>query len=62
MVMDQMVGVVRLEDLVMDDGVGAKGILEAAKRPVHQKFVNGPLEKRAINDSGGEANDCPEPE
>ena len=45
MIMDQMVGVISLEDLMVNHGMSAEGVLKTTKRAVHEKLMNGPFEE-----------------
>lgn len=43
--LDEVVGMVGLEGLVVDNGMRLERVAEAAQRPVHHIFVEQPLEK-----------------
>jgi hypothetical protein len=56
----EVIGVVGLESLVVDDGVGVKGVSEAADGAVHDVFMEGPFEERIDDDAEGDADERPE--
>ena len=57
LLLDEVVGVIGLEDLMMHHGVGLEGIAEAADRAMHHKLVDRPFKEGGKNhiraDSGG---------
>jgi hypothetical protein len=55
--MDQMIGVVRLERLVVDNRMCLEGVVEPSNRPVHQETMERPLEEGCKNGSCQKA-DC----
>ena len=56
----EVIGVVGLESLVVDDGVGVKCVSEAADGAVHDVFMEGPFEERIDDDAEGDADERPE--
>ena len=62
LLVDQVIGLVRLESAVVDDGVGVESVAEFPDRPVHHVFMKGPFEKRGEDDTDGGACEAPEDE
>lgn len=45
MIMNQMVGVIGLENLVVNHSVSPESILKSAKRAMHKELMNRPFKK-----------------
>jgi hypothetical protein len=54
-----VVRVIGLENMVVHLGVGAEGVGEIEKWPVHQIPVQGPLKKRRHHGTGGQTDGGP---
>lgn len=45
LIIDQMVGVIRLEHMMMDDGMRLEGVIKATNHPVHDVAVQSPFKE-----------------
>jgi hypothetical protein len=49
---DQVIGVVGLENAVMDQRMAPEWIRKRPDRPVHEKLVQDPLKDRSVSNGG----------
>jgi hypothetical protein len=57
--MNQMVSMVRLEGVVMHQGMGLKGVTKIEQRPVHDIAMEGPFKKGGKNEAAGKSEGGP---
>jgi hypothetical protein len=57
---DEVIGVVGFEGVVMHDGVRPEGVIKTAEWTVHEIAVQRPLKKRGEHHASGKTNRRPE--
>ena len=57
--MNQMIGVIGLENLMMDQGVALKRVGKFSERLMHDKAMHGPFEKGGSHDCNQDAQGHP---
>jgi hypothetical protein len=55
-----MIGVVRLESLMMHQGVRSKGVIDGADGPVHEETMQRPFKERREHDASSNTDGGPE--
>lgn len=56
---DEMVGLVGLENLMVNDGVRFEGVIKFADRAMHDETVQRPFKERGVNDGANKTNSAP---